>query len=95
MKNFRVIKFSRFCSICEIFLTVDDRNTDEILESSWHLVYTTRYQESQGLLGVVFNRTFMGPAECGHVANLFTDHRCIIIFSRVKFLRLVSTAKLF
>ena len=79
VKNFRVIKFSWFRSICEIFLTVDDCNMDELLESSWRLVYTTRYQESQGLLAVVFDRTF----NSGNVdlrANLFTDHRRVILF---------------
>ena len=55
MKNFRVIKFSLFCSIREIFLAVDDCNMDKLLESSWRLVYTTRYHESQGLLAVVFD----------------------------------------
>ena len=44
MKNFRVIKFSRFRSIREIFLTVDDCSMDERLESSWRLVY---YQVSR------------------------------------------------
>ena len=39
VKNFRVVKFSRSHSICEIFLTVDDCNMDKRLESSWHLVY--------------------------------------------------------
>ena len=34
-----VVKFSQFRSICEIFLTVDDYNMDEHLESSWRLVY--------------------------------------------------------
>ena len=37
VKNFCVVKFSRFCSIREIFLTVDDCNID--LESSCRLVY--------------------------------------------------------
>ena len=35
MKNFRVVKFSRFRLIRKIFLTVDDYNMDEHLESSW------------------------------------------------------------
>ena len=39
MKNVCVVNFSRFCLICEIFLTVDYCNMDEHLESSWHLVY--------------------------------------------------------
>jgi len=39
VKIFRVDKFLRFCSICEIFLTVDDCNMDKRLESLWLLVY--------------------------------------------------------
>ena len=79
MKNFRVIKFSRFCSIREIFLAVDDCNMDKLLESSWRLVYTTRYHESQGLLAVVFDRAFTSGNVDLH-ANLFIDHRCVILF---------------
>ena len=37
MKNFRVVKFSRFRLIRKIFLTVDDYNVDEHLESSWNV----------------------------------------------------------
>ena len=39
VKNVHVVKFSRFRSIREIFLTVDDYNMDEHLESSYRLVY--------------------------------------------------------
>ena len=39
VKGFRVVKFSQSRSIREIFLTVDDCNMDERLESSWRLVY--------------------------------------------------------
>ena len=38
-ENFRGVKFSRFRSIREFFLTVDYCNMDEYLESSWRLVY--------------------------------------------------------
>ena len=38
VKNFRVIKFSRFRSIHKKFLTVDDCSMDKHLESSWRLV---------------------------------------------------------
>ena len=38
-KKFCVVKFLRFRSIREIFLTVDDCNMDEYLESFWSLVY--------------------------------------------------------
>ena len=75
-ENFLCIKFSRFRSIRK---TVDDCNMDELLESSWRLVYTTRYQESQGSLAVVFDRTFtLGNVDLR--ANLFTDHRRVILF---------------
>ena len=77
VKIFRVDKFLRFCSICEIFLTVDDCNMDERLESLWLLVY---YQVS-GKPGI---------ARCSHRsgsvdlhASLFTEYRCVIYFSRV------------
>ena len=56
-KNFRVVKFS--CSFDpRNFLTIDDCNMDERLESSWRLVY---YQVSgePGITGcVVVHRTF-------------------------------------
>ena len=80
--NFRVKnnsreKFSPFHSIREIFLTVDDCNMDERLESLWLLVY---YQVS-GKPGI---------ARCSHRsgsvdlrASLFTEYRCVIYFSRV------------
>ena len=78
------------------FLTVDDCNMDKLLESSWRLLYTTRCQESQGSLAVVFDQTFTS----GYVdlrANLFTDHRRSFIFRVLNFRGLdreiVSTAK--
>ena len=78
MKNFRVIKFSRFCSIRKIFLTVDDCNMDECLESSWHLVYY-QVSESQGWLAVVIDWTFTsGSVDLR--ASLFTDHCRVILF---------------
>ena len=51
-----LLNFRHFRSICEILLTVDYCNMDERLESLWLLVYY-RYQESQGLLTVVVDRT--------------------------------------
>jgi len=77
----RVDKFLRFRSIREIFLTVDDCNMDECLESLWLLVYY-QYQESQGLLAVVIDWTFISGSLDLH-ASLFTEHRCIIYFSCV------------
>ena len=79
VKNFRVIKFSRFRLIREFFLTDDDCNMDELLESSWRLVYTTRYQESQGSFAVVIDRTFNSGNVNLH-ANLFTNHLRVILF---------------
>ena len=58
VKNFRVIKFLQFRSIREIFLTVDDYNMDERLESSWRLVY---YQVS-GEPGI---------AGCSHRSDIY------------------------
>ena len=58
MKIFRVDKFSRFRSIREIFLTVDDCNMEERLESLWLLVY---YQVS-GEPGI---------ARCSHQSHIY------------------------
>ena len=58
VKIFRVDKFSRFRSICEIFLTVDDCNMDERLESLWRLVY---YQVSGG----------PGISRCSHQSHIY------------------------
>ena len=82
MKNFRVIKFSQFCLIREIFLTVDGCDKDERLESSWHFVY---YQVSgePGIAGCS-RRSDIYFGECGLVhASLFTDHRCRNFIFRV------------
>ena len=61
-------KFSRFRSIREIFLTVDDCNMDECLESLWLLVY---YQVS-GELGIAHcsNRLDIYLGECGLARKL-------------------------
>ena len=81
MKIFRVDKFSRFRSIREIFLTVDDCNMDECLESLWLLVY---YQVS-GEPGIARcshrSDIYLGSVDLR--ASLFTDHRRVIYFSRV------------
>ena len=58
VKIFRVDKFSRFRSIREFFLTVDDCNMDERLESLWLLVY---YQVS-GEPGI---------ARCSHRSDIY------------------------
>ena len=79
VKNFRVIKFLRFRSIHEIFLTVDNCNMDERLENSWRLVY---YQVSgeRGISGCS-GRLDIYLGECGLArASLFADHRCVILF---------------
>ena len=56
-ENFRVVKFSRSRSIHEIFLTVDDCNMDERLESSWRLVYYQVSGEPE-IAAVVVDWTF-------------------------------------
>ena len=45
------------------FLTVDDCNMDELLESLGFSILP-RYQESQGSLAVVFDRTFTPGNVC-------------------------------
>ena len=64
----RVDKFSRFRSIREILLTVDDCNMDECLESLWLLVY---YQVS-GEPGIArcSHRSDIYPGECGLARKL-------------------------
>ena len=68
VKNFRVVKFSWFHSIHEIFLTVDYCNMDERLESSWRLVY---YQVS-GAPGIArcSRRSDIYLVECGLARKL-------------------------
>jgi len=79
VKNFRVIKFSRFRSLREIFLTVDDCNMDERLENSWRLVY---YQVSgERRIPGCSGRSDIYLGECGLArASLFTDHPRVILF---------------
>ena len=94
VKNFHAVNFSRFRSIREIFLTIDGCNMDELLESSWHLVY---YQVSgeQGI-ACCSRRPDIYPRECGLArTSSFTVYCRVIYISRVKFSRLDSTAKLF
>ena len=74
MKNFRVVKFSWFHSIREIFLTVADYNMDEHPESSYRLVYylVSREQEIAGCS----RRSDIYPGKCGLArTSLFTDCR--------------------
>ena len=68
VKNFRVVKFSRFCSIHEKFLTVDGCNVDEHLASSWRLLY---YQVSgePGIAGCS-RRLDIYLGECGLARKL-------------------------
>ena len=60
VKIFRVDKFSRFRSIREIFLTVDDCNMDEHLESLWLLVYYLVSGEP-------------GIARCSHQSDIYLE----------------------
>ena len=77
VKIFRVDKFSRFRSIRKIFLTVDDCNMDERLESLRLLVY---YQVS-GKPGITHCSHQSGSVDLR--ASLFTEYRYVIYFSRV------------
>ena len=82
VKNILFVKFSRFRSIHEIFLTVNGCNMDERLESSYHLVY---YQVSgeQGIAGCS-RRSDIYLEECGLVRpSFFTVHHRIIFIFRV------------
>ena len=97
VKIFRVIKFLRFRSIRDIFLTVDNCSMDEHLESSWGLLY---YQVSgePGIAGCN-RRSDIYLGNCPTVDLRAQAYSLIIAaqfyFSRVKFSRLVSTVKLF
>ena len=72
-------KFSRFRSIREIFLTVDDSSMDERLENSWRLVYFQVPGEPR--IAGCSRRSDIHLGECGLArASLFTDHRRVIIF---------------
>ena len=74
VKNFRVVKFSQFRSIREIFLAVADYNMDERLESSYRLVYYLVSGEP-GITGCS-RRSDIYPGECGLArASLSIDRR--------------------
>ena len=79
-KNFRVVKFLRFCSIRDNFLTVADYNMDERVESSHCLVYY-RVLGEPGIAGC--RRLDIYPGECGLARiSLFIDrHRVSLIFA--------------
>ena len=85
LKIFHVVKFSRFHSIREIFLTVDYCNMDERLESSWRLVY---YQVS-GEPGIAHCscRSDIYPMECGLARKLIHwSSPCTFLFRVFNFL---------
>ena len=80
-----IIRVILFRLIHEIFLTVDDHNMDECLESSWHLVY---YQVSGEPAIAGCSRQ-----SCIYLREVWT---CVYVyalimqvFSHVKYLRLV------
>ena len=81
VKIFRVVKFSQFRSIREIFLAVADYNMDKRLESSYRLVYY-RVSGEPGIAGCS-RRSGIYPNECGLAcASLFIDrHRVSLIFA--------------
>ena len=78
VKNNSHEKFSRFRSIRKIFLTVDNCNTDEHLETCWRLVY---YQVSgePGIAGCS-HRSDIYLRGVDLRASLFTDHHHVILF---------------
>ena len=84
VKKFHGVKFSRFRSIREFFLTVDGYDVDERLESFWCLYSsTTKYRESQVLLAVYSCRfdIYLGGGGGGDLcAHLSIDHRRISFF---------------
>ena len=74
VKNFRFVKFLQFRSICKKFLTVDDYNMDERLESSYCSVYYEVSGESR--ITGCSRRSDIYPRECALArASLFTDCR--------------------
>ena len=93
VKFFRVDKFSRFRSIREILLTVDDCNMDERLESLWLLVY---YQVS-GKLGIArcSHRSDIYLGECGLARKLIHGSWPRNLFFACLIFAVGSTAKLF
>ena len=63
------------------FFYGDVYNMDECLKSFYHLVYYTVYQESQGLLAVVVDRTLI-PGSVDLHAQAFIEHRRVsLIFA--------------
>ena len=68
VKNFMLLNFHGFSQYVKFFLTVDDCNMDEFLESSWHLVY---YQVSgePGIAGCSF-RSDIYLGKCGLLCKL-------------------------
>ena len=81
VKNFHVVKFSWFRIIRKIFLTVDDHNMDECMESSYRLVYY-RVSGEPGSAGYSC-RSDIYPGGCGLAcARLFVDcQRVSLIFA--------------
>ena len=76
-KHFYGVKFSRFCSICEIILAVNGCNMDKRLESSWHLVY---YQVSgEPEIAGCSHQPDINLGECG-LAHKCDHHRHVILF---------------
>ena len=71
VKNFHVVKFSRSRSIREIFLTVDDCNMNERLESSLCLVYC-QVSGEPGIVSVIVDWTF-NSGSVDLLASLFTE----------------------
>ena len=84
IKNFVLLKFTWFHSICEIFITVDNCNMEERLESSLRFVY---YQAS-GDPRIAGCSCWLDIylRECGLTCgSLFTDHHHVILFFTLYF----------
>ena len=81
VKNFRVVKFSWFLSIRKLFLTVDDCNIDECLETCWRLVY---YQVSEEPgIARCSRRSDIYLGECGLARKLiqWSSPRTVILLN--------------
>ena len=78
-KIFVLLNFRGFVQSTNFFLTTDDYNMDERLESSYRLVYY-RVSGEPGIAGCS-RRSDIYPGECGF-ACAFIDHRRVsLIFA--------------
>ena len=79
IKNFVLLKFTWFHSICEIFITVDNCNMEERLESSLRFVYYQASGDPRIAGCSCWSDIYL--RECGLTCgSLFTDHHHVILF---------------